>query len=346
MVLDRPTCSSRLKAAGIATMIFVLAVAAASCTSQERKSNRPSPTMAPAQNANDCPKPAEPPSVMSRLTYQVAVVDFLNLAKCDASRDCIHDTEVPKRATGEVTLETMSDFSMKFISGQIIANLAILPGQSGLQIPIDITKVLGQFSPESTQCDPQGNLSTDADGRILMTKRLGNIQFQPPRPLLLGPVIQDPSDFDGLQRVYPNIHYSSVSNSTGSRVDGHAGLVVKVINTRLPLKVQYEQKPIEVLHWEMTLDPNTPGSTQNMEALLPKRLAFYWRTRPIQIPRMVIETSLGALVGGSLLGGGGGSGGVTTGSGTAGGGGGIISQLLQQIGAVRIMLDAKSIQSP
>jgi hypothetical protein len=231
----------------------------------------------------------------------------------------------------------MSDFSIKFVSGQLVANIALIPGTPGIQIPIDITKTLGQFSPEATQCDPRGNLSTDADGRILMTNRLGNIQFDPPRPLLLGPVIQDPADFEGLQRAYPNIHYSSAPGSTGAPVDGYAGLLLRVINTRLPLKVQYEPKPVEVLHWEMVLDPNTRSSAQSMEALLPKRLAFYWRTRPIQIPRLVIETSLSSLIGGSLLGGG-------ANGGAASGGGGF-GDLLGNFSVVRIILDAKSIEA-
>lgn len=342
MFSGRRTCSGKASAAWSAVLAFGLLATNASCTSQDQKKRRPAATVAPPQNATQCPKPAEPPALMSRLTYEVAVVDFLNLAKCDRSTDCVHDPLVEKRATGEVTLDTMSDFSMKFVSGQIIARFSIL-GRPLFEIPIDITKTLGQFSPDSTQCDPQGNLSTDADGRILMTKRLGNIQFEPPRPLLLGPVIQDPSDFDGLQRLYPNIHYSSVPGSTGPPVDGYAGLLVRVINTRLPLKVQYEPKPVEVMHWEMTLvDPNGRGAAQNMEALLPERLAFYWRTRPIQIPRLVIQTNLRALMGGSLLGGGA-SGGAAGAGGS--GGGGILTQVMEQVGVVRIMLDAKSIQS-
>jgi hypothetical protein len=123
--------------------------------------------------------------------------------------------------------------------------------------------------------------------------------FEPPRPLLLGPIIQNPEDFSGLNRSYP-VSFYSTPEATGAPVSGSATINVKVINARelyQPRHASYETAPFETLHWEMTMQQGSGNNPQNMQALLLDRVAFHWRPRPIQIPRLVIETGLAGLIG-------------------------------------------------
>ena len=69
----------------------------------------------------------------------------------------------------------------------------------------------------------------------------------------------------------------------------------------------------------MTLDNSRSISSQNIQALLLNRVGFYWRTRPIQIPRLVLDTTLASLLGGAS------------------------NSPLSNIGEVRVILDAKEI---
>lgn len=231
----------------------------------------------------------EPPKLMSRARYEVRVYSLRNLSTCREN-----DIECGQLASGEIMMETMSNFSIKFVSGSVRM-------LNNPDLTLDLTKSLSQFAPEAGQDTMAGNLSSDADGRIVMTKRVGDILFEPARPLILGPIIQNPDDFRGLEKTYSNIRFSTAPNSKAPPASGTATIHLKVVNPReryTPRSQQVSASPFEVMHWEMALDNSSGTSTQNVQGLLLNKISFYWRTRPIQIPRLVLETDLPSLMGG------------------------------------------------
>lgn len=265
-----------------------------SCSSDSNK--REQKIEAPAAAASD----ALTPVPQSRIVYEMRVFNLNEAKACEVNAQC--DPEDPKKvlATGELTMEIMSNFSIKFISGHF-SPLTLS------SFKIDLTKILTQYSPDATAAAAMANsLSTDAEGRIITTSRIGDIVFDPPRPLLLGPIIQNPDDFAGLTRSYPNIRYFSAPEATGQSIAGTATLNVRVLNHRAlytPRHAAMGSTPFEVLSWETTLqNQGSDANTQNLQALLLDRIAFYWRARPVQIPRLVLETGLTGLLGGQSSG--------------------------------------------
>ena len=262
---------------------------------------------------------AAAPTLLSRTVYEVRVLPLGQVHNCESRAGCdVDNGEVLVLASGEIIMETMSNFSIKFVSGSV----SILNNPA---LTIDLSKSLSQFAPDATQDTMSGNISSDLDGRVVMTKRIGNIMFDPPRPLILGPIIQDPNDFSKIDKVYPAIHFKSTADAKGPAVAGTATIHLKVINARESYKprptAKFATAPFEVLHWEMSLDNSTAATEQNVQALLLNRIAFYWRTRPIQIPRLALDTDLGSLLGGKS------------------------DPNTQAIGEVRVILDAKEITS-
>lgn len=269
-------------------------------------------------NSNDAmhASPTAAPTTLSRTIYEVRVLPLNAIAGCNGC-----DPDNPDRvlvlAGGEIVMETMSNFAIKFVSGsvRILNNPALT---------IDLSKSLSQFAPDATKDTMSGNISSDLDGKVVMTKRIGNMLFEPARPLILGPIIQDPSDFAGIDKTYPGIRFMSAPEYTGPAVAGTATIRLKVINPRETYKPRHpaiSATPFEVLHWEMSLDNSTATTSQNVQALLLNRIAFYWRTRPIQIPRLALDTDLASLLGGRADAG------------------------LAALGGVRVILDAKEITS-
>ncbi len=294
----------------ISTVAILIASLTAACSAPPQNRKRDGN----GQDAQASPSAA--PTPLSRTTYEVRVLPLLQILGCNGC-DPDDPSKVLVLAGGEIVMETMSNFSIKFVSGsvRILNNPALT---------IDLSRSLGQFAPDATKDTMTGNISSDLDGRVVMTKRIGNILFEPARPLILGPIIQDPAQFADIDKTYPGIRFMSAPEHTGPAVSGTATIRLKVINPRETYKPRHaavSATPFEVLHWEMSLDNSTATASQNVQALLLNKIAFYWRTRPIQIPRIAMDTDLPSLLGGKADAG------------------------LAAWGAVRVILDAKEITS-
>lgn len=295
-------------------LILGISMSLPGCSSSN-SSKRESRLGNPAPGTSDLQSAPVP---QSQVLYELRAFKMAELPQCEPNNTCT------PMATGDLTMEIMSNFSIRFIKGTFEIQ-KIFTDPLPAPIRIDLTQMLAQFSPEATSMTD--NLGTDAEGRIITTRRIGTVMFDPPRPLLLGPIIQNPEDFAGLNRSYP-VSFYSTPEAPGTPVSGSTTINLKVINPReiyQPRHASYETAPFETLHWEMTMQQGLGSAPQNMQALLLDRVAFHWRPRPIQIPRLVIETGLAGLIGNQ--------------------GGGIlatIGNLLNGI-KVRLVLDAKEV---
>ena len=293
----------------VTTLAILLASLASACSDGAKNTVKKG-------NGKNAMQATAAPTPLSRTVYEVRVFGKGTIASVtgctlpEPSDDCA-------LARGEIVMETMSNFSIKFVSG----NVRVLKVPA---LTMDLSQSLNQFAPDATKDTMSGNISSDLDGRVVMTKRIGNILFEPARPLILGPIIQDPSDFAGIDKTYPGIQFKSAPEFTGPAVAGTATIRLKVINPREMYKPRHpaiSATPFEVLHWEMSLDNSTATASQNIQALVLNQIAFYWRTRPIQIPRLTLDTDLASLLGGK------------------------VDPKLANFGEVRVILDAKEITS-
>lgn len=260
----------------------------------------------------------EAPTLISRALYEVRVLPLNQVTNCESTPGCNVDSTSGALilAGGDIVMETMSNFSIRFVSGKV----SILNNPA---LTIDLGPSLNQFAPDATQDNMAGNISADLENRVVMTRRVGNIAFDPPRPLILGPIIQDPQQFADIDKLYRDITFKSIPGSMGPQVSGKASIRVRTINPRARYTPRsgatFATAPFDVLHWEMTLDRSASISNQNVQALLLNRIAFFWRTRPIQIPRLELDTDLPSLLGGKS------------------------DPTLSALGAVRVILDAKEV---
>ena len=76
-----------------------------------------------------------------------------------------------------------------------------------LSLTIDLGKILNATQPAN------GNSKITSDGKMIYMDKFGTSTFDPPRPFLVGPIVQDPSEFE---------NYKSNGNYTVS-FDGTSG---------------------------------------------------------------------------------------------------------------------------
>lgn len=228
------------------------------------------PEMFGAQDAT----PNEPVSLMN-VSYDVTVTTASGAKPC----------------TGVAQIQVDSKFQMKFPELKLKC----------LSLEIDVGKMLAGMSQEAGK-----KPGVSSDGKVMRVKQIGAATFDPPRPLLLGPVIQDPSKYEGFQEKKA---YSVTVNDpkTGATSNGNGEIEVRVLGVNEPFATDaFPDDFKSVLHWEMvsTGFKGVPAA----QGLLFERLEFYWNMRPIMVPKIVIEGNLTDFISGGGAGGAGGGG--------------------------------------
>jgi hypothetical protein len=197
----------------------------------------------------------------------------------------------------------------KLCNGEADLKIGSKNGNIGLEFPTAQVKCLGitldlakmlKFGAQQTQEEP----SVSSDGRVLRLDKIGGGTFNPPRPLVLGPVVQDPSKFEGFSES-KNYTVSGTGQSGAFSGEGTIDLEVLGVNDK------YEDGDIQfenVLHWQMT----TKGFDKLPKAslFLFDKLEMYFNTRPIMIPKIVIEGELSDFMSGGPAAGGAAGGGI------------------------------------
>jgi hypothetical protein len=227
----------------------------------------------------------------------------------------IAGASVPCRGTIEFVI--MSDFKFELPDAKLKC----------LGLTIDLGKMLTQVSQEQTT-KPE----IESDGRVLRIDRMGDAVFTPKRPLILGPVIQDTTKYRNFaeEKDYSVVVTDSQTGSTSSGT-GRIRLAVIGIDEKFPTE-KYPDDFTKVLHWEMS----TTGfeGVPVGKAFLFDKMEFWWNTRPIMMPKLVIEGSIKDFISGSPMGGGG------------AGGGGVLGTVADALfGKIRIELTVKNYES-
>jgi len=142
--------------------------------------------------------------------------------------------------------------------------------------------------------DKGGDSPVSHDGKVLSLSEIAGVKFDPPRPLMLGPIINNPDDFKDFERTVS----SSATHKSGKTGSGKFKL--KVLNHQgkysNPLMEKSGLDPFKnVMHWEMKTS-GFEGFTAS-EGLIIEKFEWYWNTRPLMIPEIQIEGNLGDLFG-------------------------------------------------
>jgi hypothetical protein len=184
-----------------------------------------------------------------------------------------------KLCTGEATLDIKSDLTISFPDTYIQC----------LSYRVDLAGLLKQASSKT-------KANATSDGKILYQDRIGGAQFEPARPFLIGPVIQNSDQFKDLK--HSATYKVNGTGPKGSYQDsGRINLAVLGVDQSF----ERDSKDIafdKIIHWQMEATgygDDIPKSS----AYLFNKIEFYWNTRPIMIPKIVIESPLSDFLGAS-----------------------------------------------
>ncbi len=178
---------------------------------------------------------------------------------------------------GEVALGILEDFSLDIPTavmncGSLTLNLGMVLGKSVMSGGEDR--------------DLTGNMQHD--GKVMSMKQIANANFYPERPILLGPIIQNPSDYVGFKRTTEH-KLETLDKTTGKRKESRGEFKVTVLDVESHFEVPGGSFD-NVLHWQ--LEANGFDGIPKSQGLMFSKWEWYWNTRPIMIPKIVIVGEL------------------------------------------------------
>lgn len=179
-----------------------------------------------------------------------------------------------KVCRGEVTLEILSDFSLSFPKSFVDC----------VSMRLNLAAILGAQMDEGA-AGAAGMGKMKHDGKVLSIEKIGGATFNPPRPMLLGPIVQKEGKYRGFQKT--SEHSLKATDAEGKPISGKGSFTINVINDQ----TTYKYKDISfdrVMHWEMTSNFDTSAKY----GLTFKKWTWYWNTNPIMIPGIEIVGSL------------------------------------------------------
>ena len=188
--------------------------------------------------------------------------------------------------SGKASIEIMSDFTMKFPTAKIKC----------LTLAIDMAGIIGASANSSAV-----NLSNLAsDGSVLSIDEIANATFDPPRPMLLGPVVQDPSIYKGFKRTVDTQVTVKDANSKLNKKSAKGQFDLAVIEGPNDVLTTYKNKLSpkndfdKVLNWTIAAKGFDGIPAKN--GLLLKKMEWFWNIEPIMIPKLVIVGELAGFI--------------------------------------------------
>lgn len=134
----------------------------------------------------------------------------------------------------------------------------------------------------------------ESDGQMIRANRLGNVQFQPSRPLLVGPIVQNPAEFMNLDETSSHVAIYR-DPVTGQQSQGSGSLRVKVLEVNGTYEANRLGRTLNrVLHWEMT-SSGFDGISKS-EAFVFDRFEVFWNTRPLVVPKIIIQGAIESFI--------------------------------------------------
>ncbi len=175
---------------------------------------------------------------------------------------------------GEVSLQIMSDFSIKFPATEVRC----------LSLKIDLAGILASVGSGSL------SNSIESNGKYISIKSIAGADFTPPRPVLLGPIVQDTKIFEKFKSVTDHAVVSKDFTS-GKQLSAKGSFVIEVLNPKTTYSNKYLSEPFtNILHWQITTKGFEGIPPQN--GLLFKKIEWLFNTRPIMIPQINITGDL------------------------------------------------------
>lgn len=175
--------------------------------------------------------------------------------------------------SGAVDLELMSNLGFGPANGAMVC----------LNQKIDLGRMLAGVSGTPEEDDTE----MVADGTMVRVRRFGGVTFNPPRPLVVGPIVQDPAQFTGLNQA--SQHVATWKNPANGQVVNATGTTsVRVLGVNQTFSSPTLQRSFDrILHWEM-VSTGYDGIPKS-DAFIFDRIEMLWNSRPLAVPRIVIE---------------------------------------------------------
>lgn len=189
---------------------------------------------------------------------------------------------------GEFTGQLLSNFSLKLPEAEVqclglVLDIASLLN-GGTAAGIDLGGGLGSGS---------GSADTIvSDGYVLSFKKFLGADFDPPRPFLLGPIVQNPDKYKGYKKSFPTTLRGK--SAEGEPIEKRGTFHVEVTNHH----TSYSNAAIKdnpdkldsIIKWKMTAE-GFEGVPANV-GLPVQSMEFEYNTRPLMLPHIIIKGRL------------------------------------------------------
>ncbi len=182
--------------------------------------------------------------------------------------------------TGDVKLVIMSDFTMKFPDSKAQC----------VSLTVDLSKALGGAGGGVGSQDKN---NASSDGKVLSFKSIAGAEFDPPRPFLLGPVIQDESIYKDFKRTVETTVKSVNAAGSPATASGKFNITVDSVHSNYK-DPKYKMDFEDVLQWRMEAEGF--DGVQASSGLLFKKMEWVWNVKPIMIPHVTIVGNLADLI--------------------------------------------------
>lgn len=190
-----------------------------------------------------------------------------------------------KPCKGEVELELMTDFNVQ------LPTLAI----QCLSMTIDLAGILGGAAGGGIGgLGKAEDSNISSDGSLLYIRKIAGAEFSPARPLLIGPVIQNPKKYKKYDKTTRH-RVQALDKKTGQTISGEGEFTVEVHDVGAEFSNSHLDEPFEnVIHWEMR--KSGFDGLNASHGLIVDKMEWYWNMRPIMIPKIVIEGDFGEMI--------------------------------------------------
>lgn len=183
---------------------------------------------------------------------------------------------------GRVDLNIKEDFSLEFPNSK---------AQCSLIGELDLSKLLNSLNDDADR-----EKAAEAQDKMLRLKKLGPMTFDPPRPLLVGPIIQDPSQYQGLSETRSYTVQYTNKEKGGAITTDYGDITVNVLEAGSSwTPIFMPQSPFDnILRFEML----TKGfrNVPRTKGFLFDRVEFTLNGRPLAIPAIKIESKASDLM--------------------------------------------------
>ncbi len=280
-----PAMPAKFRILAVPALVAVLALGAAACDDSDEKvfkspgntESKPAATLLEQlknSGGNGLSGQAEAPTPVASVTYLMNIETAAGVGVCN----------------GDFSGQILSNFSFKLPQAEIQC----------LGLTVDIAALLngggagglgGGAAPAASGSGAANPLAAiEHDGYVLKLKSFLGASFEPARPVLLGPIVQNPEKYKGYDKVFE----TTLSGDAGGEHIQKAGKFHVVV---LDHHASYSNAGIvgkdkleSIIHWKMTAE-GFDGVPANLGGAIDS-LEFKWNTRPIMIPYIQIKGKL------------------------------------------------------